>query len=100
MFVLSLNQFTKVFIPLLKYYGVAWRTAIQLNPTFISIASYNNWVEGTQIERAIPIAGFRDYNPSPSNKYIELTQFWLEEYTKSKVLTHLKCEDFFNNTIC
>lgn len=57
-------------------------------------------MEGTQIERAIPNAGFHDYNPSPANKYIELTQFWIDEYKQSKLLTNLKCEDFFNNTIC
>lgn len=72
-----------------NYYGVAWRTAIQLqNDPFISISSFNNWKEGTQIEPAIPMPTFRDYsskggNYSPS-KYLDLTRYWIGEFIDHK----------------
>lgn len=84
-----------------KYYGVAWRTAISLGPTFISISSFNNWPEGSQIEAAIPKPNFRDYLPGQPNKYLELTQQFISDFIKSKIdLNSSKCNDFLNNTIC
>lgn len=39
-----------------QYYEQMFRRAIQLSPDFISITSFNEWHEGTQIEPAIPKA--------------------------------------------
>ncbi len=33
-----------------EYYRASWRAATSLNPSFISITSWNEWHEGTQIE--------------------------------------------------
>lgn len=92
-----------------QYYDVAWRTALKNNAQIITINSYNNWVDGTQIEAAIPMFGFRDYLPGPPEKYLDLTQSWIEEYVKyklnsiklaKKTESTLGCYDFINNTIC
>lgn len=32
-----------------KYYKIAWATALQTNPPLISITSFNEWHEGTQV---------------------------------------------------
>lgn len=34
-----------------EYYDQMWKSAIELDVPFISITSYNEWHEGTQIER-------------------------------------------------
>ncbi|KXJ69164.1 hypothetical protein RP20_CCG028474 [Aedes albopictus] len=92
-----------------QYFDVAWRTALKNNAQIITINSYNNWVDGTQIEAAIPVFGFRDYLPGPPEKYLDLTQAWIEEYVKyklnsiklgKKIEGTLGCYDFINNTIC
>ncbi|XP_050067242.1 glycoprotein endo-alpha-1,2-mannosidase [Anopheles maculipalpis] len=92
-----------------QYFDVGWRTSLKNNLQIITINSYNNWVDGTQIEAAIPVFGFRDYLPGPPEKYLDLTQSWVEEYIKYKLnniklnkkteLT-LNCYDFINSTIC
>lgn len=92
-----------------QYFDVAWRTALKNNAQIITINSYNNWVDGTQIEAAIPVFGFRDYLPGSPEKYLDLTQTWVEEYVKYK-LNGIKnskkgegafsCYEFINNTIC
>uniref|UniRef100_A0A182JRX0 Uncharacterized protein n=1 Tax=Anopheles christyi TaxID=43041 RepID=A0A182JRX0_9DIPT len=63
-----------------QYFDVGWRTSLKNNLQIITINSYNNWVDGTQIEAAIPVFGFRDYLPGPPEKYLDLTQSWVEEY--------------------
>jgi glycoprotein endo-alpha-1,2-mannosidase len=90
-----------------QYYDVGWRTALKNNLQIIMINSYNNWVDGTQIEAAIPVNGFRDYLPGEPEKYIELTGQWVDEYLKYKTNAlktrsedSLGCYDFTNNTIC
>lgn len=72
-----------------NYFGVGWRTAIQLqNDPFVSISSYNNWHDGTQIEPAVPRPTFRDYSSKlgnySSNKYLLLTRYWIGEFTDQK----------------
>uniref|UniRef100_A0A182Y9G2 Uncharacterized protein n=1 Tax=Anopheles stephensi TaxID=30069 RepID=A0A182Y9G2_ANOST len=91
-----------------QYFDVGWRTSLKNNLQIITINSYNNWVDGTQIEAAIPVFGFRDYLPGPPEKYLDLTQSWVEEYIKYKLnniklnkkteLT-LNCYDFINKNM-
>ncbi|XP_053689055.1 glycoprotein endo-alpha-1,2-mannosidase [Sabethes cyaneus] len=92
-----------------QYFDVAWRTALKNNAQLITINSYNNWVDGTQIEAAIPVFGFRDYLPGSPEKYLDITQSWIEEFVKYKLNSiklsgksesALGCYDFINNTIC
>ncbi len=83
---------------------MAFRTALIANPHFISIESYNNWVDGTQIEPAIPATNFRDYQPGSAFKYLELTQFWVNQFFKQKDGLKddkkLICNNLMNDTIC
>lgn len=72
-----------------NYYGVGWRTAMQLDKDpFISISSYNDWPRGTQIEPALPRQSFRDYSNKNGNysstKYLDITRYWIEEFTDHK----------------
>lgn len=91
-----------------QYFGVAWRTAMSVGAQFVSIASYNDWPSGTQIEESIPYAGYKDYQPTGPRKYLDLTRHWVQEYIKSKASqtqeinsqTAVTCHEFFNNTIC
>lgn len=66
-----------------KYFSVAWRSAISIKPKFIAIASYNDWMMGTQIEEAIPFSGYKDYSPGEPTKYLSLTQHWIQQYEQS-----------------
>lgn len=86
-----------------QYYGVAWRTAISISAQFVSIASYNDWLSGTQIEEAIPKTGYRDYLPGQPSKYLDLTRHWLEKYIRATTQTTADtqhCHQLFNNTLC
>jgi glycoprotein endo-alpha-1,2-mannosidase len=77
------------------YYKLAWRTATSLMPKFVSITSFNEWHEGTQIETAIPkTAKDRDninftylsYEPDPPDVYLTLTRTLIEDYEQYKNL--------------
>ncbi|XP_075228306.1 glycoprotein endo-alpha-1,2-mannosidase isoform X2 [Lycorma delicatula] len=37
-----------------RYYEVAWRAALSSQPAIVTITSFNEWHEGTQIEPALP----------------------------------------------
>lgn len=70
-----------------QYYDVAWRSAINNNVNYVSITSFNEWHEGTQIEPAQPknILGFTylDYEPDGSDFYLNLTKWWIQQFEKS-----------------
>jgi glycoprotein endo-alpha-1,2-mannosidase len=55
-------------------YKQAWNQAILANPTVISITSWNEWHEGTQIEPAIPKSNYLDYLPLSSTGYLDITR--------------------------
>ena len=62
-----------------KYYENALSAALQAKPHFISITSFNEWHEGTQIEMAVPRAGqapYLDYLPNRPAVYLEITRKW------------------------
>ncbi|XP_055512042.1 glycoprotein endo-alpha-1,2-mannosidase-like protein [Leucoraja erinacea] len=71
-----------------KYYETALHAALTVRPEIISITSFNEWHEGTQIEKAMPkkIAQYTylDYQPHEPNLYLELTQKWAEHFSKEK----------------
>jgi len=60
------------------YYETAWRTALSTSAKFISITSFNEWHEGTQIEPAIPYSypgyEYESYYPRNPNFYLEMTK--------------------------
>jgi glycoprotein endo-alpha-1,2-mannosidase len=70
------------------YYEKMFRSASKLNPDYISITSFNEWHEGTQIEPAIPkkISGYtyEDYGDNvDSFFYINKTKDLVDEYQNS-----------------
>lgn len=72
-----------------QYYDVSWRTAISTGARFISITSWNEWHEGTQIEQARPYVASAngtqphlDYQPQPPNFYLNLTRWWIGQMEK------------------
>lgn len=71
-----------------KYYETALRAALQTHPSVISITSFNEWHEGTQIEKAIPkrtsSTVYLDYRPHKPSLYLELTHKWSGIYSKER----------------
>ncbi|KAH3761408.1 Glycoprotein endo-alpha-1,2-mannosidase [Pelomyxa schiedti] len=51
------------------YYEDAWRAATSTQPDFISVTSYNEWHEGTQIEAAVPKKIGTSVNPTFESGY-------------------------------
>eukprot|EP00095_Tigriopus_kingsejongensis_P007333 snap_masked-scaffold589_size129586-processed-gene-0.2 protein:Tk07333 transcript:snap_masked-scaffold589_size129586-processed-gene-0.2-mRNA-1 annotation:"glycoprotein endo-alpha- -mannosidase" len=60
------------------YYALAWRTLFQFRPKMVSITSFNEWHEGTQIEAAVPQSTqdgrftYLDYEPEAPEFYLKL----------------------------
>lgn len=69
-----------------RYYDDMFKAAIDTLPPLLSITSYNEWHEGTQIEPAVPkqIPGFTylDYQPLAPNYYLKRTAHWVAEFEK------------------
>nr|CAG4718666.1 unnamed protein product [Naegleria fowleri] len=81
-----------------KYYENMFNTALSLTPlpSFITITSYNEWHEGTQIELAIPknipetedlfsraAAKYLDYLPHDPDYYLKLTADYVQKYVSN-----------------
>merc|ERR1711879_1074540 len=59
-----------------KYYDSMWDMAKKAAPHAISVTSYNEWGEGTQIEAAVPYtssqgAKYEDYSPEEPDFYLK-----------------------------
>ncbi|XP_078736447.1 glycoprotein endo-alpha-1,2-mannosidase-like protein [Lampetra fluviatilis] len=84
-----------------RYYEAAFRAALLTRPEIISITSFNEWHEGTQIETAIPRKGrgrdggaagagagggapYLDYLPGAPDMYLSLTRKWAMRLRKEK----------------
>ncbi|KAM4699590.1 glycoprotein endo-alpha-1,2-mannosidase-like protein isoform 1-T2 [Discoglossus pictus] len=71
-----------------KYYETALQAALTVRPEIVSITSFNEWHEGTQIEKAAPKKTatrlYLDYLPHQSDLYLVLTRKWAEHFNKEK----------------
>ncbi len=70
------------------YYDMAWRTLMGLDLRFVSVTSFNEWHEGTQIEPAVPASvdseySYSSYAPLSPNFYIQKTRDWSEKFCSS-----------------
>ena len=66
------------------YYDRMWRAALDVAPFAVTITSYNEWGEGTQIEPARPhttSGGTRydDYGAEGEEFYMDRTRAWADE---------------------
>ena len=59
-----------------RYFDAMWRAALAASPHAVSITSYNEWGEGTQIEEARPHEGRRDYGAVGEGYYMRRTAHW------------------------
>nr|XP_015825266.2 glycoprotein endo-alpha-1,2-mannosidase [Nothobranchius furzeri]XP_015825267.2 glycoprotein endo-alpha-1,2-mannosidase [Nothobranchius furzeri]XP_015825268.2 glycoprotein endo-alpha-1,2-mannosidase [Nothobranchius furzeri]XP_015825269.2 glycoprotein endo-alpha-1,2-mannosidase [Nothobranchius furzeri] len=62
-----------------KYYETSLSAALETRPDFISITSFNEWHEGTQIETAVPKRShmvYLDYLPNKPTIYLDITRKW------------------------
>ena len=68
------------------YYKEAWGSALAVEPSIVSITSFNEWHEGTQIEKAIPkkynLREYKDYTPFGPDYYLNLTQKFAMRFAK------------------
>ena len=65
-----------------EYYRKSFQAALSVQPPLISVTSFNKWHEGTQIERAVPTSGYRDYSPNEPDYYLKLTRTYVEKFDK------------------
>ncbi|CAG5130168.1 unnamed protein product [Candidula unifasciata] len=72
-----------------KYYENAFKSALAVKPKLLSITSFNEWHEGTQVEAAVPktVSSFKyeDYQPNGPEFYLNLTRMFVEEFRKNMV---------------
>ena len=65
------------------YYSGLCRAALEAGPDALSVTSYNEWGEGTQIEPAAPgRPGYEDYGPAGPYAYLNLTSKWIAAFAK------------------
>ncbi|XP_005097167.1 glycoprotein endo-alpha-1,2-mannosidase [Aplysia californica] len=77
-----------------KYYTSAFKSALAVKPPFLSITSFNEWHEGTQVEAAIPKTGndgykYEDYRPGNPQFYMNLTKQIVHEYYQNRTAVHV-----------
>lgn len=71
-----------------RYYETSLQAALSVRPEIVTITSFNQWHEGTQIEKAVPKKTvtrlYLDYQPNQPDHYLELTRQWAENFNKEK----------------
>lgn len=68
-------------------YDAMWTAALDAQPDLVTITSYNEWGEGTQIEPARTARGYRNYDgawglrgPAASSAYLARTAYWAARF--------------------
>ena len=62
------------------YYNQSFSAAIAAGAPLVSITSFNEWHEGTQIETAAVHKGYPDYGNAGPDFYLRLTRAWVERF--------------------
>lgn len=69
-----------------QYYNESFKNAFNVKPKIVSITSFNEWHEGTQIEPAIKkeiaLRRYLDYGIKGPNLYLDLTKKWANQMTQ------------------
>lgn len=72
-----------------KYYEESWTMALNVDTEIISVTSFNEWHEGTQIEKAIPhkfrTYEYENYLPHAPDSYLKMTKKFVEKFNVCKV---------------
>ena len=67
------------------YYKDSWKCALESVPEIVTITSFNEWHEGTQIERAVPkrtnTRTYKDYAPFSPDRYLTLTRKFADQFS-------------------
>ena len=67
-----------------KYYEHMFAMALEANPSLVSITSFNEWHQGTQVEKAVPKTNeefeYLDYRPNGTDFYLQLTRKWVQKF--------------------
>ena len=70
------------------YYDRMFRAALDIHVPIVSITSFNEWHEGTQIEPAVPKVTpglvYEDYGEKSPDYYLERTRYWLMKQNKKE----------------
>ncbi|HOX39545.1 MAG TPA: glycoside hydrolase family 99 protein [Candidatus Brocadiia bacterium] len=70
------------------YYDRMFQAALDAKPDFVSVTSFNEWHEGTQIEPAVPktITDYKyvDYSPREPDYYLKRTRHWADRFLDSQ----------------
>jgi len=66
-------------------YDTSWRAAVAASPDVVTITSYNEWHEGTQIEPARAVGGYASYDGAYGREgvtaetaYLDRTRAWID----------------------
>ncbi len=69
-----------------RTYDTMWTAALRAHADAVTITSYNEWLEGTQIEPARTRAGYESYagawglqGPQASRAYLDRTAYWTSQ---------------------
>jgi len=75
-----------------QYYDEHWQAAVNAKPDFVSVTSYNEWHEGTQIEASVPKTitqtifqegsySYADYGNLSPDYYLKKTHEWAAKFS-------------------
>ena len=72
-------------------YDAMWQGAIRARADVVTVTSYNEWHEGTQIESARTVAGYASYEGAWGRKgraaesaYLDRTAYWAAQHTAAR----------------
>lgn len=70
-------------------YDKEWQNALANSPSWVSITSFNEWHEGSQIEpaRASPPGGFGYLTYPSENYYLDRTRYWVGQLNPAPITT-------------
>jgi hypothetical protein len=74
-----------------RTYDAMWTAALRAGADLVTITSYNEWLEGTQIESARPMPGYASYDGAwaqrrakSSRAYLERTAYWTSRFARGR----------------
>ena len=75
------------------YYDRMWQAAVDAEATVVTVTSFNEWGEGTQIEPVEARLGYETYSPHPPDHYLAKTAEWKKTLCSMKSHAQQERED-------